>query len=148
MIKKISMVVSVLMVLAMTLSACAPAATVAPTAEPTAESQIQPTTPPAAQPTTAPEANKKLKIAVVVKAVTSDYWKLVGAGVTQAMTTDPNIEATFLGPNEETDIEGEIRIIEAPDLSQGGCPGRKPPARPISSNPPCKKQSMRGSRWY
>ena len=56
---------------------------------------------------------KKVKVAVVVKAVTSDYWKLVGAGVTQAMTTDPNIEATFLGPNEETDIEGEIRIIEA-----------------------------------
>ncbi len=55
----------------------------------------------------------KTKVAVVVKAVTSDYWKLVGAGVDQAMLDDPTIEATFLGPNEETDIEGQIRIIEA-----------------------------------
>ena len=29
------------------------------------------------------------------------------------MVDDPTIEATFLGPNEETDIEGQIRIIEA-----------------------------------
>ncbi|WP_198418410.1 sugar ABC transporter substrate-binding protein [Pelolinea submarina] len=58
-------------------------------------------------------AAEPLKVAVVVKAVTSDYWKLVGAGVDQAMVDDPTIEATFLGPNEETDIEGQIRIIEA-----------------------------------
>ena len=65
---------------------------------------------PDAQPVAAAEP---LKVAVVVKAVTSDYWKLVGAGVDQAMVDDPTIEATFLGPNEETDIEGQIRIIEA-----------------------------------
>ena len=65
---------------------------------------------PDAQPAAAAEP---LKVAVVVKAVTSDYWKLVGAGVEQAMADDPTIEATFLGPNEETDIEGQIRIIEA-----------------------------------
>ena len=65
---------------------------------------------PDAQPVAAAEP---LKVAVVVKAVTSDYWKLVGAGVDQAMADDPTIEATFLGPNEETDIEGQIRIIEA-----------------------------------
>ena len=29
------------------------------------------------------------------------------------MADDPTIEAEFLGPNEETDIEGQIRIIEA-----------------------------------
>ena len=29
------------------------------------------------------------------------------------MKTDPSIKASFLGPNEETDIEGQIRIIEA-----------------------------------
>ncbi len=57
--------------------------------------------------------DKPVKIAVVVKAVTSDYWKLVGQGVQDAMTQDPSITATFLGPNEETDVEGEIRIIEA-----------------------------------
>ena len=58
-------------------------------------------------------ADGKVRVAVVVKAVTSDYWKLVGAGVEEAMNTDPNIVAEFLGPNEETDIEGQIRIIEA-----------------------------------
>ena len=91
------------MILALVLSACAQQpATQAP----------QPQT----QPTTAPAAGgdkKQLNIAVVVKAVTSDYWKLVGAGVEDAMKADPTIKATFLGPNEETDIEGQIRIIEA-----------------------------------
>ena len=52
-------------------------------------------------------------MAVVVKSVTSDYWKIVGTGVDAAMKADPNIEATFTGPNEETDIEGQIRMIEA-----------------------------------
>jgi ribose transport system substrate-binding protein len=62
----------------------------------------------------APAAEAKpLNIAVIVKAVTSDYWKTVGAGVEQAMQGDPTIKASFLGPNEETDIEGQIRIIES-----------------------------------
>ena len=56
---------------------------------------------------------------MVVKAVTSDYWKLVGAGVADAMKADPTIKATFLGPNEETDIEGQIRIIEAQIKREG-----------------------------
>ena len=88
MFKKITIVISLLMVAAMALAACAPQATEAP-------------------------ADEKLKIAVVVKAVTSDYWKIVGSGVEDAMAKDSTIEATFLGPNEETDIEGQIRIIEA-----------------------------------
>ncbi len=62
----------------------------------------------------APAAEAKpLNIAVIVKSVTSAYWKTVGAGVEQAMKTDPTITASFLGPNEETDIEGQIRIIES-----------------------------------
>jgi ribose transport system substrate-binding protein len=81
----------IVILLTMVLSACAPAPTAAPQSA----------------------AKKPLNIAVVVKAVTSDYWKLVGAGVDQAMKDDPTIKATFLGPNEETDIEGEIRIVEA-----------------------------------
>ena len=88
MFKKITIVISLLMVAAMALAACAPQATEAP-------------------------ADEKLKIAVVVKAVTSDYWKIVGSGVEDAMAKDSTIEATFLGPNEEIDIEGQIRIIEA-----------------------------------
>ena len=98
MLKKLSIIMSIMMVMTMVLSACTPAPTAAP---------VEPTT-------AAPEpAAAKLKIAVVVKSVTSDYWKLVGAGVEDAMKADPTIEATFTGPNEETDIEGQIRMIEA-----------------------------------
>ncbi len=105
---KTLILVSLVMLLA--LAACAPpAAPSAPTAPTTA--------PAAAEPTTAPAATggevKPLNIAVIVKSVTSAYWKTVGAGVEQAMKTDPTITASFLGPNEETDIEGEIRIIES-----------------------------------
>lgn len=85
--KRLSIVLGLVLILSMLLSACGTAAT--------------------------QSSSDKLKVAVVVKAVTSDYWKLVGDGVTAAMTTDPTIEATFLGPNEETDVEGQIRIIEA-----------------------------------
>jgi len=94
---KLKQLFTIVMLLALMLGACAPAE--APTDAPAAAD--------------APAAGGKLKVAVVVKAVTSDYWKLVGSGVTSAMEKDPTIEATFLGPNEETDIEGQIRIIEA-----------------------------------
>jgi ribose transport system substrate-binding protein len=93
----------------MGLAGCVPAAPGAPAAAPTAA-------PAAAEPTAAPAAsseNKPLNIAVIVKSVTSDYWKTVGAGVEAAMKADPTIKASFLGPNEETDIEGQIRIIES-----------------------------------
>ena len=91
------------------LAGCVPAAPGAPAAAPTAA-------PAAAEPTAAPAAGseaKPLNIAVIVKSVTSDYWKTVGAGVEAAMKADPSIKASFLGPNEETDIEGQIRIIES-----------------------------------
>lgn len=85
---------------------------------PTAQSTEAPETeaPAAEAPAEAPAAEAgedALNVAVVVKAVTSDYWKLVGEGVQAAMEADPTINASFLGPNEETDIEGQIRIIEA-----------------------------------
>ena len=103
---KMLMIVGVIALLA--LAGCVPqAAPGAPVAAPT-------NAPEAAQPTAAPAAGAKpLNIAVIVKAVTSDYWKTVGAGVDAAMKTDPTIKASFLGPNEETDIEGQIRIIES-----------------------------------
>ncbi len=69
--------------------------------------------PQAAQPAAPTAGAETLNIAVIVKAVTSDYWKTVGAGVDAAMQADPTIKASFLGPNEETDIEGQIRIIES-----------------------------------
>ena len=97
------------LVMLLALAACAaPAAPSAPAAPTSAPEAAQPT---AAPETSAPDGN--LNIAVIVKAVTSDYWKTVGAGVEAAMKTDPSITASFLGPNEETDIEGQIRIIES-----------------------------------
>ena len=104
---KILMVVGLIGMMA--LAACVPAAPGAPAPAPTA-------VPAAAEPTAAPAAGgeaKPLNIAVIVKSVTSDYWKTVGAGVEAAMKADPSITASFLGPNEETDIEGQIRIIES-----------------------------------
>lgn len=94
--------VTLLVVLAalLALAACAPPATPVPAA-------------PAAEPAAPAAGSDQLDIAVIVKAVTSDYWKAVGAGVEQAMLADPTIKASFLGPNEETDIEGQIRIIES-----------------------------------
>ncbi len=88
MISKVARIATLVLIAALAVSACAPKVVEAP-------------------------AGDTLRIAVVVKAVTSDYWKLVGAGVQDAMKVDPSITATFLGPNEETDIEGQIRIIEA-----------------------------------
>jgi ribose transport system substrate-binding protein len=98
-------------ILALLLGACAQPAATTQAPEPT---QAAPAG--GEEPTSAPAegaTGEALDIAVVVKAVTSDYWKLVGTGVDAAMQSDPNIKATFLGPNEETDIEGQIRIIEA-----------------------------------
>ncbi len=103
MFKKFSIIISILMIMTMVLGACTTTPTAVP-AEPAAEE------PAAAEPAS---ADGKIKVGVVVKSVTSDYWKLVGAGVEDAMAKDPNIEATFTGPNEETDIEGQIRMIEA-----------------------------------
>ncbi|HMN11809.1 MAG TPA: sugar ABC transporter substrate-binding protein [Bellilinea sp.] len=90
-----SRMIVVLMVLVLVLTACT---------QPTAA----PTPPPAGN-----DGAAKVKVAVIVKAVTSDYWKIVGQGVADASKADPNIETTFTGPNEETDIEGEIRMVEA-----------------------------------
>jgi ribose transport system substrate-binding protein len=92
------------LVLLLALAACAPPAAPAQPAAP------EPTTAPAAP---ADGEAKPLNIAVIVKAVTSDYWQTVGAGVEAAMAADPTITASFLGPNAETDIEDQIRIIEA-----------------------------------
>jgi len=96
----------------MALAACAPTAPVAPSAPAAAPTKAPEAVPPTAAPAAAGGA-KPLNIAVIVKSVTSAYWKTVGAGVEQAMKTDPTIKASFLGPNDEIDIEGQIRIIES-----------------------------------
>lgn len=112
---------ALLVIFALLLAACGQAAT--PAAQPTAAPAAQPTTAaPAPEATSAPAATAAqasggattpVNIAVIVKSVTSTYWKTVGAGVDAAVKADPNLKASFLGANEETDIEGQIRIIEA-----------------------------------
>ena len=99
MFAKLNKLFVMMMVVALVLSACAQ-----PAAQPAATQQ------PVAQPPAAGDA-KQLNIAVVVKAVTSDYWKLVGAGVEDAMKADPTIKATFLGPNEETELKARFASL-------------------------------------
>jgi ribose transport system substrate-binding protein len=57
------------------------------------------------------KASDKIKIGVVVKALNSDYWKLVEAGAKQA-GDKLGIDVTVVGPNSETDVTGQIAMIE------------------------------------
>ncbi|WP_346352898.1 sugar ABC transporter substrate-binding protein [Azotosporobacter soli] len=54
---------------------------------------------------------KKMNIGVVVKALNSDYWKIVEAGA-KAAGEKYGVNVTVLGPNAETDVTGQISMIE------------------------------------
>lgn len=54
---------------------------------------------------------KKIKIAVVLKALNSDYWKIVQAGAMDA-AKQLGVDVEVLGPNAETDIAGQTSIME------------------------------------
>lgn len=56
-------------------------------------------------------AGDKPHIAVVVKALNSDYWHIVEAGA-KAAAKDLNVEVSVLGPNAETDVTGQVAILE------------------------------------
>lgn len=57
------------------------------------------------------EQSKPIKIAVIVKALNSDYWKIVEAGA-KAAGKDLGVEVTVLGPSAETDVSGQLALIE------------------------------------
>ena len=57
------------------------------------------------------EEAKKVKVGVVLKALNSDYWKIVEAGAKDA-GKKLGVEVTVLGPNAETDVTGQISMIE------------------------------------
>jgi ribose transport system substrate-binding protein len=59
----------------------------------------------------ADKASGKVKIGVVVKALNSDYWKLVEAGA-KAAGAKYGVEVQVAGPNAETDVTGQISMIE------------------------------------
>ncbi|MFT5873122.1 MAG: ribose transport system substrate-binding protein [Clostridium sp.] len=65
---------------------------------------------PAADTAAAP-AEKTVKIAVVLKAINSDYWKQVKAGADDAGKT-LGVEVQVVGPNAETDIAGQTSMME------------------------------------
>lgn len=52
-----------------------------------------------------------IKIAVVLKAINSDYWKQVQAGC-NAAAKEQGVKVDVLGPNAETDIAGQTALME------------------------------------
>lgn len=54
---------------------------------------------------------KDAKIAVVLKALNSDYWKMVQAGAQDA-AKELGVKVEVLGPNAETDIVGQTSLME------------------------------------
>lgn len=55
---------------------------------------------------------KKLRIAVIPKGTTHDFWKSVHFGALQAAKELGNIEIIWNGPDKETDKEGQIKIVD------------------------------------
>ncbi|MCC7424313.1 MAG: substrate-binding domain-containing protein [Planctomycetaceae bacterium] len=64
---------------------------------------------------TAPGASttKKLRIAVIPKGTTHDFWKSVHAGAEDAAKEIGNIEIVWQGPADEKDKEAQIKIIDS-----------------------------------
>ena len=63
---------------------------------------------------TAPEnpgENKKLRIAVIPKGTTHEFWKSVHAGAANAAKEFDNVEIIWKGPMKEDDREGQISVV-------------------------------------
>lgn len=56
--------------------------------------------------------DEKKKVAVIVKALDSDFWQSVKNGV-DAAATEYNVDATFDGPENEEDYENQNNLITA-----------------------------------
>lgn len=68
-----------------------------------------------------PAASKPLRIAVVPKGTTHEFWKSVHAGAIKAQRESPGppiIEITFRGPDREDDREQQIALLQ--NLQSGG----------------------------
>jgi ribose transport system substrate-binding protein len=59
------------------------------------------------------EKGKKLRIAVIPKGTTHEFWKSVHAGAKQAAGEIGDVEIVFQGPANEADIEGQIGKVRA-----------------------------------
>ncbi|KZL93460.1 sugar ABC transporter substrate-binding protein [Clostridium magnum] len=60
---------------------------------------------------TSDKKDGKANVAVVLKAVNSDYWKTVQAGAMDA-GKELGVDVKVLGPNDETDIAGQTSLME------------------------------------
>lgn len=56
-------------------------------------------------------AAEKLKVACVLKTLSSQYWKIVAAGAKEAADKS-NVELTLAGPPSEDDVEQQINMVE------------------------------------
>jgi ribose transport system substrate-binding protein len=56
-------------------------------------------------------AAEKLKVACVLKTLSSQYWKIVAAGAKDAAEKN-NVDLTLAGPPSEDDVEQQINMIE------------------------------------
>ena len=62
--------------------------------------------------TTATAAKAKLKIAVIPKGTTHDFWKSVHAGAVKAARELGNIDLIFRGPEKEDDREQQVSLVQ------------------------------------
>ena len=67
---------------------------------------------PTTKPATSAPAQPKLRIAVVPKGTTHEYWKSIHAGAVNAEKELGNIEITFRGPEKEDDREQQVSLME------------------------------------
>ncbi len=68
--------------------------------------------PPESQPAAKAEnGDKKLRIAVIPKGTTHEFWKSVHFGAEQA-ARELGVEAVWLGPQLESDREGQITVVQ------------------------------------
>jgi ribose transport system substrate-binding protein len=58
------------------------------------------------------KANATLRIAVVPKGTSHDYWKSVHAGALRAAQADASISLTFRGPEREDDRDQQISLLQ------------------------------------
>ena len=63
------------------------------------------------QETEEPANEEKAEVAVVLKSLAAEYWLTVKDGCEQA-AADLGVEITVLGPSAESDIEGQVAMIE------------------------------------
>lgn len=58
------------------------------------------------------EAPKNYRLAVVLKALDSEFWEAMKTGVEEAARQHPNVELSVQAPEHETNVEAQVKLIE------------------------------------